>query len=288
MSKKGLLFSTSFIFIAFLFWLGVSNQASHDGFHLFVSFITLFTFVIFFSFPRLPEFSIFKLFFAELMVFLIVRISLFSEPPLFSSTHLFVTITEVLALFITVVLSKKISTYFFEIQYFLDDIITPDNHKIIKSQVESAEDVKMEFVRSRRYNRPFSMLVIEPENRLTAIDFEKILSEFQDDLTRKFIQNKIAKLMAKEVRRTDIIVQMNNKGRYLLVCPETTAEGSKNLAKRINDILEDNLGIEIRYGVSSFPEEAVTLDEMVENAKSDMLNNIESLRDHSKQFVLKD
>ena len=74
--------------------------------------------------------------------------------------------------------------------------------------------------------------------------------------------------MSKQVRLTDLVVETDEDGRFLIVCPETTSENSILFAKRLQTAVKENLGVALAYGIATFPEDARTFEAIVDKAEA--------------------
>jgi hypothetical protein len=87
------------------------------------------------------------------------------------------------------------------------------------------------------------------------------------------------RLLDKELRRTDLIIQQARKNRLILLFPETNAEGTQTMINRIQDISTELLGVNISCGFATFPDEAITFDELVKRAENHIKNQSHYLAD---------
>ena len=138
------------------------------------------------------------------------------------------------------------------------------------------EEINTEFIRSRRHQHPLSLLVVRPETKLTEAELKKATQEIQKHMISRFVSVSLAKIISREARRTDLIVsQSESDHRFLILCPETRGTDTINLAERIRSTVMDRLGININYGIASFPEEALTSEELLQRAEFQLYLNKE-------------
>jgi GGDEF domain-containing protein len=127
--------------------------------------------------------------------------------------------------------------------------------------VEEDQRIKIEFTRSRRYNRPISLIIIsiEPDaNKLTRL----IMRNIQHDLSHRFISAQVGQIIDDAIRQTDLMLR-DRRGNYILLCPETDLAKANSLAKRIHHTMEGRTELEIYIGVAAFPEDALTFDDLL-------------------------
>jgi GGDEF domain-containing protein len=128
----------------------------------------------------------------------------------------------------------------------------------------AGDRISTELTRSRRYSRPLSVLVVQMDKLEDQQVLEKDESLQRDILTR-FAAARIGEIVNDRARETDLILRDSNH-RFILICPETGHSNSAILAQRISKSVAENIGAKVRWGVSSFPDEALTFDDLVEKA----------------------
>jgi hypothetical protein len=136
-------------------------------------------------------------------------------------------------------------------------------------EIEKASNlIRTEITRSRRYRRPLSLFIIQavPEDKNA---YRELFKNFQRDLLSRFSSAHIGQLIGERIRQTDILMR-DRVGRFIILCPETDKERVFVLGGRIHDALEDGTGLSISWGCSSFPDEALTFDDMVMRAREQM------------------
>jgi len=128
----------------------------------------------------------------------------------------------------------------------------------------ASDRVSAELTRSRRYGRPLSVMVVQMDKFENREALEKDES-LQHDILTRFVAAKVGQIVNDRARETDLILRDSNS-RFILICPETQYSNSTVLAKRISKSVAENIGARVRWGISSFPEEALTFDDLVEKA----------------------
>jgi GGDEF domain-containing protein len=133
-------------------------------------------------------------------------------------------------------------------------------------EIAAAGDrISAELTRSRRYHHPLSLLIVELQKVRTKeeqIRFDNL----QKDLLRRFAIAKVGQIISDRARETDLILR-EQTGRFLVICPETDYENSVVFAERIGRAVNENMGAGIVWSSASFPDEALTFDELLERAE---------------------
>lgn len=145
-------------------------------------------------------------------------------------------------------------------------------HRAVELDAAS-EQIKIEFSRSRRYHRPLSLLVIHAFPKDEEV-IREMLKSLQRDVLTRLSNARIGQVVGESIRQTDLLLR-DHIGRFIVLCPETNFESASFLAERVCNIVEERTGLHANYGVSSFPDEALTFEDLLHTA-----------RDRSKQMVI--
>jgi hypothetical protein len=139
-----------------------------------------------------------------------------------------------------------------------------------------SQRIKVEFTRSRRYQRPLSLLLVDVKSDDQKITTE-LLKSVQHDLMHRFTTARIGQIIDDRTRQTDLVLK-DQRGRFIILCPETDQTGIQLLAKRISHAIEERTDLRIICGTACFPDEALTFDDLVNTAR-DRLTHLNYLSD---------
>lgn len=131
--------------------------------------------------------------------------------------------------------------------------------------IHSARDlVDAEITRSRRYHHPLSILTVQLDKSKSWKDWKN--SElFAKEMMERFVVAKASQILSEHARGTDMVLR-DRGGRFVLLCPETNQVSTNILAGRIAEAVKRQLDAEVECGSSSFPDEALTFDDLVDKA----------------------
>jgi GGDEF domain-containing protein len=125
----------------------------------------------------------------------------------------------------------------------------------------ASEQIKIEFGRSRRYHRPLSLLVVHAIPKDDEV-VREMLKSLQRDVLTRLSNARIGQSIGEAIRHTDLLIR-DNIGRFVVLCPETDLESAGFLAERIRLIVEERAGLHVNCGVASFPDEALTFEDLL-------------------------
>jgi hypothetical protein len=137
-------------------------------------------------------------------------------------------------------------------------------HRAVELEAAS-EQIKTEFSRSRRYHRPLSLLVIHAFPKDEEV-VREMLKSLQRDVLTRLSNARIGQAVGETIRQTDLLLR-DHVGRFIVLCPETNLESAAFLAERVCSIVEERTGLHANYGVSSFPDEALTFEDLLHTAR---------------------
>lgn len=127
--------------------------------------------------------------------------------------------------------------------------------------------ISAELTRSRRYHHSLAVLLVH------LADFEREQSKdamiLERDILSRFAMAKAGQIISECARETDLIIR-DEKGRFVILCPETNFQNSMILADRIEKSVTERMKARVLLGSSSFPDEALTFDELVRKASGRM------------------
>ncbi len=140
--------------------------------------------------------------------------------------------------------------------------------------IHAARDlVNAEITRSRRYHHPLSILTVQLEKNKEWSDWRdmKLLA---NEILERFAIAKVSQILSDNARNTDMVLR-DRDGKFVLLCPETNQASASILASRIAEAVKRQLNAGIEWGSASFPDEALTFDDMVETA-NERLHKVET------------
>lgn len=134
---------------------------------------------------------------------------------------------------------------------------------------QAANEILGEMARSRRHSRPLSVTVFAPDPATTEAAIDRAAEEVQRAIRARFVHGRIARTIADQLRRSDLLFEDPSTGHFVVVSPETGSDGTTLLVERIrNAAATDN--IRFTSGHATFPDHALTFEQLVERAQEHM------------------
>ncbi|MEI6290352.1 MAG: hypothetical protein WCP19_07970 [Chloroflexota bacterium] len=182
-----------------------------------------------------------------------------------------VTIVEVLCVSIGALLVSEFIHRLVEMDKTLQDLIYSSfTGRTIKME-EAEFEIKNELLRSRRYQHQMTILVVKPNPESIDLLAKKSEKEINHTIARKYTLGKISEVLNATSRRPDLVIKQEGNDNFIIIAPETSGEKSALLNDRVRDAIKKNLDITVEIGTATFPEDALTFDELLRKASTNLL-----------------
>jgi hypothetical protein len=212
-------------------------------------------------------------------VYLIIKLFINpSHSPLVGGVYTYLSITEVTFLSIALLLAHNAARLIDDVEQTIMGITLLGTTDKVKIFEEASDNIKLEIYRSRRYGIPISLLLVSPEESSSDISINQTLQEFQDDILKHYTIVRLTRILNKFTRRTDLLLVKFDNNQIGLLSLGLDKEKATELAVKIKEIAKSNLGVNIRIGITTFPEEAETFDKMYQLANTEL----RKVSDHKK------
>ncbi len=191
----------------------------------------------------------------------------------FSGGQFNILALELVFLVTGMMLAREITLSFREMEQTVEKLIFATFSGRALLFEEAAKVIQTELARSRRYNRPLSLVIIEPDPAAIGAEFQPAPREIQQQLARRYVMAQIAEILDKEARNTDTIVKQDKPDRFIILCPETQTSNTNTLIRRVVEKTRAQVGVQVGFGVAAFPDEAMTFEELLQKAEAKMVKS---------------
>ena len=141
-------------------------------------------------------------------------------------------------------------------QLLMDDLILYDQLTGVLRWKYARRQLSGEVSRSRRYKKDLSLVILQP-----VISQDQKMNE--DELNNLY--TRIMEIISRTIRKDVDIPFTGEKNGIIL--PETNSEGAQIVCARLADNVFRKIRVDLAFGISNFPDDAVTDDDMVTNAE---------------------
>ena len=189
--------------------------------------------------------------------------------PLLGDYHVYISITELAFAALTVILARNLAFDLHDFETTVENITLTDIGGRLSELKEAENEMQREVMRSRRYQRPLSVIIVEPDPTSLRASLQRSAQEVQQTLIKRYVVTSLGHVISQALRRTDMLAEQTERERFVILCPEMDPVAAQELIKRIQFIAEKRLGVRVMCGVGSFPN-VPTLNELMRRAEGNL------------------
>lgn len=194
----------------------------------------------------------------------------YENRPVVGGFYTYITLVEIILLTGVAVMAHRVGTSLEEFHRAVEIVTLKDKNIRLHSLSDAQEKVETEMGSSRRTQRPLSLLIFQADASSLNMIMHRFVQELQRSMMQRYVLAMTARVLSRHLRRTDLIIEDGKPGRLMLVAPNTSDEHASLLGERLTHLVKDRLGITAQYGVATFPEQALTFDELVTVAEKEL------------------
>jgi hypothetical protein len=208
------------------------------------------------------------------VAYVAMKLILIERRPLLGDIYTYLSFTELGLLLIGVLLAQRVALNIEEFEQALKNFAFANISKVRRVQ-EAQEEIRAEIYRSRRFQRPLSLVVLEQDANKVQANINKIVQDAQRSLMEHYISVMMARELSAQLRQTDILLEHDKKGRLIIVSPDTDHGGIEAFISRLKSLSRSGL-FSVNFGTATFPMHALTFDQLLEHAEGDLQQQMES------------
>jgi len=206
-------------------------------------------------------------------LFFVVKLVFLFRRPIIGGVYTYLLFTELGLYIVAIILAQNLGLQLEEFRQAVENF-TFDNIRKIKPIQDAVEEIQNEFYRSRRHQRPLSLVVIEQDPDVVQVDINKVVQDAQRTMLQQYVSVMLAKELSIQLRRTDMLFENDKKGNLVILSPDTDSLKAQALRDRI-ELISRHLGVFVRLGVASFPDHALTFEQLLEEAELNLHNQVD-------------
>lgn len=181
---------------------------------------------------------------------------------------IYLIITELSLIFIGLILALEVGRNIEDFNNAVESI-TFNGMERARLLSEARVEIDKEVFRSRRYHRPLTMLMVRPESDPIEVILQSAIEEVHRSMVGRHLAVNLARSINNVLRMTDMVIDLEDNRRFAILLPETSSEHSDLLIERIQRIAGEK-GISVTCGKASFPDDALTLDDLIKQADKNL------------------
>lgn len=250
--------------------IGGENALDIQTFVYIIAFIAAFSVMIF---PNLWRPNVVFGYILWLGIYLVIKYWFNpNERAIFGDINTYITITEIAMLTLTIMLTHNLAVHLYDAEETIKRILMVGFSRRIKSLEEAKEEIDLELYRSRRNQQPLSVVVLEVADEDANVILNQTVEEIIKSTRKHYIYMSLARVVRRALRRTDMLLHQTSSGRLILIGPETSAKDATHLIEKIKMVAKNELNISPNLGVATFPEDALTFNDLVDQAEWNLIS----------------
>ncbi len=206
--------------------------------------------------------------------YLATKMMLISQRPLAGGIYTYLSFTE-LALFLgAVLLAQNVAWNMEEFEQAVKNFAFARIPRIKRVQ-EMQGKIQAEIYRSRRFQRPLSIIVLETDWNSLQTNIDKVVQDGPRILMEQSISAMMISELSAQLRQTDLLVEHDKNGRLIIISPDTDQTGAETLINRLKPLAQ-SAAFSIKFGAATFPGHALTFEQLLEHAEINLRQQIDS------------
>jgi hypothetical protein len=177
------------------------------------------------------------------------------------------TVTEIFAIELTILIARQVARTLADFRETASRLIVGAEPSATTAFDDGQAEIYRELRRARRYQRPLSLLSIAVGDGTPRASHDRLLEELQRENLERYTLAQLGRLLAERTKDSDLITRRNEH--FVALLPETRREAAEEIARRLATEAAEKLGLTLHVGLSSFPDEEVTFEKLLERAESD-------------------
>lgn len=208
----------------------------------------------------------------SLTMYFVMQLILFGEQVFLE--NIYITLAEVIMLLVLTILAHRVAGALQEFQQAVEHVALTNLEGSALHIDKSDDYIRKEMRRSRQFQRPLSVIVTKLDFQTLHEPLPTLVQEVQQNTMQRFAQAKLAKMINQEVQLVNTVLEDPDNNRFIIVCPEANNQEVSMLAGKICAMINRNWNVNVQCGTASFPDMALTFEELViEAEKSDSLTD---------------
>jgi hypothetical protein len=201
---------------------------------------------------------------------LFLKLFVYNGTPLVGGLYTYLTLTEAAILALLVFLAYQVGRSLREYLHAVEFVTLANGGARVPCVDDAGDLINVEMNRSRHYNRSLSIILAALEPNEAKLALPRMVAEAQEKIIHQYLTARLAETIRGELRRMDMVLADEKNNRVVVVSPEMDDRGSSVLLERLQTSVQRQLGLQIKTGAATYPQVAVTFEELVHEAERGM------------------
>jgi hypothetical protein len=158
-----------------------------------------------------------------------------------------------------------------EAELLLSRAARADLPAVLSSMAEAVDSLSAELDRARRYNHSLSVVVLSASPIPEVAEHRNGSSGTIESASLETSLPQVVSLLAAGVlrdvvRKSDIVCYWPSENRFVLALAESDVHSGRKALRRIEELFQSRLRLNVHAGLARFPDDGLTLDALVSRA----------------------
>ncbi len=188
-------------------------------------------------------------------------------------TGTLLTIAEVGAIVITILLARWVSSAIGEFEDVIAHITLGRPGQAAEPSSPGQSSIYREVWRARNHERPLTLMAVAVEEKSMQLALDRMVQEAKVMLTKQYALSGVSRVLCEDLEDCSVVVLDN--GHFLIGLPEVTPEQLPSLTERLRQLVSEQVGVSLRIGAASLPQDGYTFEGLQDKAIKDMESDLE-------------
>ncbi len=183
---------------------------------------------------------------------------------------IYITITEVVVLAVTVWIARKISLVISDFEQTVEDVLLKPDDLNVFDKGEGEEKINNELSRARYFDHTVGFLLIHMSSFEQSEDLTTMRFDMEGALQRRYMQLRVAQVARSILPKSSILVWDDDD--LVVSLPETGYAATEQLARALYTKLALHLNLTIPMGIAVFPKDGLIYHDLVQATMRNLLD----------------
>lgn len=181
-----------------------------------------------------------------------------------------IALTEVVSVVFSQYLCLKVAQNTDEFEMISGQLLDVLRAASVGGVRESEPKLLEEIRRARRHERPLTFVALTP-GTITPAALSQLVSQMEESLSHEYLIGCISRILKATTKSHDLAVRVGHQ--LLMLLPETSETQARQMAQRIENQIESELGIRIETKSYAFGVDELTLSGVLERMNMKSVEN---------------
>jgi hypothetical protein len=177
-------------------------------------------------------------------------------------------VTEMVAVAISLGFGYGLARCIAQFEDGANDLLTMQFHGRLFPFADGQGEIYRELRRARRFKRPMSLVALRVAKESRSAALHQHLQELRERAVQRYVDGQVAQLLTDYYDESGTVVHYHDH--FIIALPELNHSDAESAIMQLNELAEAKLGLRLRAGIASFPDEELTFNGLLERATAEL------------------